>query len=50
MSRFHALKIAEIVRQTPGSVSIGFAIPEELRREFAFTPGQYLTLRASIDG
>jgi len=50
MSRFHALKIAEIVRQTPGSVSIGFAVPEELRSEFAFTPGQYLTLRASIDG
>jgi ring-1,2-phenylacetyl-CoA epoxidase subunit PaaE len=50
MSRFHALKVAEIRRQTSQSVSIGFAIPDELRGEFSFAPGQYLTLRALIDG
>jgi ring-1,2-phenylacetyl-CoA epoxidase subunit PaaE len=50
MSRFHALRIAEIRRQTAESVSIGFAIPDKLKAEFAFAPGQYLTLRAVIDG
>jgi ring-1,2-phenylacetyl-CoA epoxidase subunit PaaE len=50
MSRFHALRIAEIVRQTPESVAIGFTVPEALKHEFAFTPGQYLTLRAAIEG
>jgi ring-1,2-phenylacetyl-CoA epoxidase subunit PaaE len=50
MSRFHALKVAEIRRLTAESVSIGFAIPAELRAEFAFAPGQYLTLRSTIDG
>ena len=50
MSRFHALEIAEIRRQTAESVSIGFAIPDELKAEFVFAPGQYLTLRAIIDG
>ena len=50
MSRFHALKVAEVRRQTPASVSIALSVPEELRREFAFQPGQYLTLRATIDG
>lgn len=50
MSRFHALKIADITRPTPDSVAIGFAIPSELKDEFAFAPGQYLTLRANIEG
>ncbi len=50
MSRFHALKVAEVRRQTPSSVSIALAIPEELQREFEFQPGQYLTLRATIEG
>ena len=31
-------------------MSIAFDIPEPLRAAFAFTPGQYLTLRASLDG
>ena len=50
MSRFHALEIAEVRRQTSDSVSIGFKIPDKLTSEFAFIPGQYLTLRAVIDG
>jgi ring-1,2-phenylacetyl-CoA epoxidase subunit PaaE len=50
VSRFHALKVAEVSRQTSDSVAIGLVVPEELRGEFAFAPGQYLTLRAAIDG
>ena len=50
MSRFHALEVAEVRRQTSDSVSIGFKIPDKLTSEFAFIPGQYLTLRAVIDG
>ena len=48
--RFHELKVSEIVRQTPESVAVGFALPNELRDAFAFVPGQYLTLAAEIDG
>lgn len=50
MSRFHALKIAEIRRETSESVSIRFAVPEVLEPAFVYRPGQYLTLRATIDG
>lgn len=50
MSRFHPLKIAEIRRETPESVSIRLDVPETLAPDFAFRPGQYLTLRARIDG
>ncbi len=50
MSRFHALEIAEIRPQTRDSVSIGFRIPPDLRPVFAFQPGQYITLRAKVEG
>lgn len=50
MSRFHPLRIASRIQETHDAVSLSFAIPPELRAAFAFTPGQYLTLRADIDG
>jgi ring-1,2-phenylacetyl-CoA epoxidase subunit PaaE len=46
---FHALRVAEIRRETPDAVSIRFDVPESLRSHFAFKPGQYLTLRAALD-
>lgn len=36
-------------RLTDRAVAITFDIPQELRAEFAFQPGQHLTLRAQID-
>lgn len=48
--RFHDLKLARISPEAAGSVAISFAIPQHLRETFAFQPGQYLTLRATIDG
>ena len=48
--RFHRLRIAEVRRETPDAVSIAFAVPEEARQDFAFSCGQYLTLRTTIDG
>lgn len=47
---FHILTIADLRRETADCVSLAFAVPENLRGAFAFTPGQYLTLRATIDG
>ncbi|WP_422370705.1 2Fe-2S iron-sulfur cluster-binding protein [Hoeflea sp.] len=48
--RFHQLEILKVRTETPDAVAISFAIPHELEDVFAFTPGQYLTLRAEIDG
>jgi ring-1,2-phenylacetyl-CoA epoxidase subunit PaaE len=50
MTRFHSLKIQDIRRETRDSVSISFAVPDDLKSQFSFIPGQYLTLRASIAG
>jgi ring-1,2-phenylacetyl-CoA epoxidase subunit PaaE len=48
--RFHTLTIREIRRETPDAVSIAFEVPAGLQQAFAFEQGQYLTLRAEIDG
>ena len=50
MTRFHSLAIADRRQETSDSVSLAFAVPEPLREEFAFQPGQYLTVRAMIGG
>ncbi len=50
MSRFHTLAIADLRRETEDAVSLAFAVPAALADAFAFTPGQYLTLRTMQDG
>jgi ring-1,2-phenylacetyl-CoA epoxidase subunit PaaE len=50
MSRFHTLTVKNIRRETKDSVSISFTIPDRLKTDFRFQPGQYLTLRSTIEG
>ncbi len=45
---FHSLKVASVKNLTKDSVQITFDVPEELKPEFRFTSGQYITL--DIDG
>lgn len=47
---FHDLTIREIHTETPDAVAISFDVPGDLAATFAFQPGQYLTLRATVDG
>jgi ring-1,2-phenylacetyl-CoA epoxidase subunit PaaE len=47
---FHALRVAEIVRETEDANSIRFEVPDALKSAFAFKAGQHLTLRADIGG
>jgi ring-1,2-phenylacetyl-CoA epoxidase subunit PaaE len=48
--RFHTLTISDLRRETADAVSLAFAVPDRLREAYRYTPGQYLTLRATIDG
>src|SRR5262245_6482342 len=48
--RFHRLKVSDVRRETPDAVSVAFEVPPDLASAYAFVPGQYLTLRAIIDG
>jgi len=49
-TQFYPLTISSIERLTAESVSIAFDIPSQLKQEFDFIPGQYLTLKATIGG
>lgn len=48
--RFHDLRVSRISPEAAGSVVIAFEIPSQLLEVFAFEPGQFLTLRATING
>lgn len=48
--RFHELSLADVRPETADAVALSFDIPTDLKDEYAFTPGQYLTLRARIEG
>ena len=48
--RFHRLTIKDVRRETNDAVSIAFAVPEDLREAYRFTPGQYLTLKTDVAG
>lgn len=48
--RFHELRVRSITRETPDAVSVAFDVPPALEKDYQFTAGQYLTLRAVIDG
>ena len=48
--RFHPLHVSRVERLTDEAVAVTFAVPRELWDEYAFLPGQHLTLRATIDG
>lgn len=48
MSIFHKLKVKEVRRETVDAVSVAFDIPAELKNEFRFLPGQYITVQKDL--
>ncbi|HEX5429281.1 MAG TPA: 1,2-phenylacetyl-CoA epoxidase subunit PaaE [Pedococcus sp.] len=48
-AQFHALTVVHVERLTDDAVAVTFAVPEELREEYRYEPGQHLTLRATIN-
>ena len=47
---FHTLKVKEVRKETPDSVSIAFSLPADLKDIFAFTPGQNITIKKELGG
>ena len=45
-AQFHPLTVVGVERLTDDAVAITFSVPDDLREEYRFTPGQHLTLRA----
>ena len=48
--QFHPLRINRLERFGDFAVAIGFEVPDGLAEAYRYLPGQYLTLRAKIDG
>jgi ring-1,2-phenylacetyl-CoA epoxidase subunit PaaE len=47
---FHPLRIKRVSPEAAGAAAITFDVPQALRSGFDFQPGQFLTLRAMLDG
>ncbi|MDH6218674.1 ring-1,2-phenylacetyl-CoA epoxidase subunit PaaE [Streptomyces pseudovenezuelae] len=47
---FHPLRVAAVERLCEDAVAVSFEVPDALADEFAFSPGQSLTLRRDIEG
>ncbi len=47
---FYPLVVKEVRRETKDAVSVAFELNDEQRSVFRYTPGQYLTFRAAING
>jgi len=48
--RFHRLTVNDLRRESADAISVTFAIPKDLAEDYRFAPGQYLTLRTTLDG
>lgn len=47
---FYKLPVSNVVKETEDAVSISFSVPDELEDEFEYLAGQFLTIKANIDG
>lgn len=50
MLKFHSLKVTERTPIADDAVALGFALPDELRAEYAFKAGQHVAVRATLNG
>jgi ring-1,2-phenylacetyl-CoA epoxidase subunit PaaE len=49
-ARFHSLEVREIRPLTADAVEVTFTVPDELVGDYDYLPGQYVALRARLDG
>jgi ring-1,2-phenylacetyl-CoA epoxidase subunit PaaE len=49
VAKFHTLQVKDIYKDTDDCSVIEFDVPDDLKETFKFKPGQYLTLRTTIN-
>ena len=50
MSRFNKLKVKAVTHETHDAVSVSFDVPDSLKAQYQYIPGQYMTLRLDAEG
>lgn len=49
-THFHSLQVRQVQQAARDAIAVTFDLPPALADEFHYTQGQYLTLRATVDG
>lgn len=49
-ARFHSLTLGAVRRLTDSSVEVAFTVPDSLRDDYGYEPGQYIALRTTLEG
>jgi len=47
---FHKLKVVDVRQETEAAAAVTLSVPEELKKEFTYIQGQYLTVRFNLNG
>ncbi len=50
VNTFYDIKLNQVYKETDDTTVISFDVPQELKEDFKYRQGQFLTLRAVIDG
>ena len=50
MRKYHLLKVTDVHNETPDSMRVSLTVPEDVREEFQFLPGQHLPMQIALDG
>lgn len=50
MPKFHQLKVKDIRKETKEAVSVAFEVPKDLKEDYQFIQGQYLTIKKEFNG
>ena len=49
-ARFHELEVLDVRPLTAESIEVSFSVPPRLHGDYDYLPGQYVALRATLDG
>jgi ring-1,2-phenylacetyl-CoA epoxidase subunit PaaE len=50
MRKFHSLTVSDKSNETRDSIRLTLQVPDDIRREFEFLPGQHLPIQIEVDG
>lgn len=50
MRQFHSLKVKSVDQETADSMRVTLQVPEKLKEQYDFLPGQHLPIQISVDG
>ncbi len=50
MRQFHKLKVHSIDKETADSMRVALQVPDEIKGEYEFLPGQHLPIQINVDG